>query len=169
MKLSLLNRKVHYWLAAVAALPVVIIIVTGFFLQWKKQLSWVQPAEMRGGPAAPALNLPQILEAARAVPEAKVREWSDLYRVEYRPGRNLVKVITKGAWELQLDAGTGALLHSAPRRFETILRLHEGEYFHDAVKLWVFFPAALCLFVLWVTGLWMFFQPFLRKSPPPAP
>ncbi len=43
-----LNRKFHYWAAALAALPVLVILCTGLLLQLKKQSAWVQPPEQRG-------------------------------------------------------------------------------------------------------------------------
>jgi prepilin-type N-terminal cleavage/methylation domain-containing protein len=43
MKLQRFNRKVHYWLAIAAALPVLVVIVTGLMLQLKKTAAWIHP------------------------------------------------------------------------------------------------------------------------------
>ena len=53
MNLNVLNRKVHYWSSAVAAIPLLVIICSGLLLQAKKQSAWVQPPERRGMGKAP--------------------------------------------------------------------------------------------------------------------
>ena len=53
MNFNVLNRKVHYWSSAVAAIPLLVIICSGLLLQAKKQSAWVQPPERRGTGKAP--------------------------------------------------------------------------------------------------------------------
>ncbi len=163
MKLNLLNRKIHYWLSLFVALPLLVIVSTGIMLQWKKKVSWIQPAEHTAGPGEPQLSLVQMVEIARTVPEAGIRSWSDIARVDIRPGRNLVKLVSHTRWEIQLDARNGAILQTAYRRSDLIEEIHDGSFFHDRAKLWVFFPAALGLLVLALTGIWLFLQPFVRR------
>ena len=43
MKFNILNRKIHYWASFIVALPLLVMIVSGLFLQAKKHWSWVQP------------------------------------------------------------------------------------------------------------------------------
>ena len=47
------------------------------------------------------------------------------------------------------------LLQVAYRRTDTIEAIHDGSWFFDGAKLWLFLPAAILLFVLWVTGVVM--------------
>ena len=75
MKFPTLNRKVHYWASVLVALPLLVIIVTGLLLQFKKQIPWVQPTEQRGSSSEPTVAMAQILEICRGIPEAKVRGW----------------------------------------------------------------------------------------------
>jgi uncharacterized iron-regulated membrane protein len=169
MKLNLLNRKIHYWLSLFVALPLLVIVGTGIILQWKKHVPWIQPTEQKAGPGEPRLSLAQMIEIARTVPEAGIQSWSDLSRVDIRPGRNLVKLVSHTRWEIQLDARNGAILQAAYRRSDLIEEIHDGTFFHDRAKLWLFFPAALGLLALILTGLWLFLQPFLRRSAAGAP
>ena len=169
MKLAVLTRKIHYWLAIVIALPVAVIIGTGLLLQLKKQLPWVQPAERRGVERAPSLSLPQILEICRTVPHAGIREWDDVHRVDVRPSRGMLKVTSHSRWEVQLDAHSGDVLQVAYRRSDLIESLHDGSWFTDVVKYGVFLPTGAVLLVLWATGIYLFVLPYWLRSRRPAP
>ena len=95
MKAHLLNRKTHYWLAVVIALPALVMLSSGLLLQLKKQLTWVQPPEQRGTGKVPAVTFPRVLEMCRTVPQAGVRDWWDINRLVVRLSRGLVKVWTR--------------------------------------------------------------------------
>lgn len=161
--MRLTNRKLHHWLSVAAALPVLVILATGILLHLKKDFAWIQPPERKGAGKAPAVSMDGILAACRAVPEAKVTGWDDIARIDVRPAKGMLKVTTRDAWEIQLDAETGALLQSAFRRSDLIEALHDGSWFHPAVKRWVFLPAGLALSVLWITGVFLFLQPFRAR------
>ncbi len=158
------NRKLHRWGSIAVALPFIVVICTGLLLQLKKQLAWVQPPEQKTTFNVPTVTMEQILASARAVPEAKVTGWGDIDRLDVRPGKGLVKVVTVDHWELQLDLATGALLQSTYRRSDVIESLHDGSWFHDLVKLGVFFPSAVIVLGLWITGMYLFLLPFRARA-----
>jgi len=56
------------------------------------------------------------------------------------------------------------LLQSAYRRSDLIETLHDGSFFHPLVKLGVFFPAAVIVFGLWITGMYLFLLPFRARA-----
>jgi hypothetical protein len=58
-----------------------------------------------------------------------------------------------------VDARTGEVLQAAYRRSDLIESLHDGSYFDDGVKLWVFLPAGVVLLGLWGSGLYLFVLP----------
>ena len=130
-------RKYHRWGAIVAALPFLLVIVTGLLLQVKKEWSWIQPPTQRGQGQTPAITLDQVLKAARSSPEAGVRGWQDVDRVDVRPDRGVAKVRTRGRWEVQVDLQTGEVLQTAYRRSDLIESLHDGSWFHDRAKVYV--------------------------------
>jgi uncharacterized iron-regulated membrane protein len=164
MKLHSLNRKVHYWISIAVALPALVIICTGILLQMKKQFTWVQPEELRGAGREPTLEFFRILEICRKVPEAEVREWEDINRVDVRPSRGMLKVWAKNNWEVQIDIATGEILQVAYRRSDMIEAIHDGSWFHEYMKLWVFLPVGMILLVLWLTGIYLFWLPiFVRR------
>lgn len=164
MKFNLLNRKVHYWLSIGAAIPIIIVIATGILLQVKKQFTWVQPAEQRGQSKTANLSLPQILEISKTVPEAEIKSWDDINRLDVRPSRGMLKVFAKNHWEIQIDSETGAILQTAYRRSDIIESIHDGSFFHDYVKLWIFLPSGIILLILWLTGMYLFILPIWVKS-----
>lgn len=170
MKPTTLNRRVHYWLTVFVALPLLVMSATGVLLQLKKHAAWVQPPEAAGTPvgAGPAGGLApasfgQLLASLRAVPEARVREWADVDRLDVRPAKGIVKAQTRGGVEVQLDLADGRVLHVAPRRSDVIEALHDGSFFGAWAKYGLFLPAGVLLAVLVGTGVVLFAHPLLRK------
>ncbi len=157
------NRQVHRWATLVVAVPVIVMLMTGMLLQWKKQSAWIQPPTQRGVGSAPTVGFDQILDAARSVDEAGIETWDDVDRLDVRPGKGMVKIRSNTRWEVQVDTETGEVLQAAFRRSDLIESLHDGTFFHDGVKLWVFFPAAVALTLMWGTGLWLFVLPYISR------
>lgn len=163
MKINLLNRKIHYWASIVVALPILVIIASGLFLQTKKQFEWIQPGEVRGVGKTPKLSMAEILDASKGVPEAEIKTWEDINRLDVRPSKGMVKVRAENDWEIQIDLETGKVLQTAYRRSDTIETIHDGSFFHDYVKLWIFLPSGIVLLVLWLTGIYMFVLPYWAR------
>ena len=156
-------RKGHRWGAVAVALPFLLVILTGILLQLKKDWAWVQPPTARGTGKVPVVSFDQILAAARSVPEAGIRSWDDVDRLDVRPDRGLVKVQARNGWEVQVDTADGRVLQTAYRRSDVIETLHDGSWFHDRAKVWVFLPTAAVVLGLWVSGMYLFFLPILVR------
>ena len=163
MSLSFLSRRLHRWGAITIGLPLLCVIASGLLLQLKKQFPWVQPHEQRTAVPTPAVEWDVILAAAKAMPHAGVQGWEDIDRVDVRPGKGIMKVITTSSWEAQLALADGAVLQVAYRRSDLIETLHDGSFFGDAAKLWIFLPSGVVLFALWMTGLYLWVLPWLTK------
>ena len=164
MTFARLNRLIHHWATLAVALPVAVIIGSGILLLLKKDIDWIQPPTIRGSAEAPVLDLPAILARARTVPEAEISGWQDIDRLDVRPGKGMLKIRAENAWEIQLDWATGEVLQVAYRRSDFIESLHDGSFFHDHAKLWIFLPAAIVLAFMWLTGLYLFALPHLAKA-----
>ncbi len=163
MKFSKLNRDVHRWGSILIALPLVVVIVTGVILQLKKEIAWIQPATQTGSSGGLSISFDEIFAATRDVPEAGVKSWDDIDRLDIRPGKGMLKVRCKNHWEIQLDAKTGDVLLVAYRRSDLVEGIHDGSFFHERVKLWLFLPVAVVLGVLWSTGIYLFVLPYFAK------
>lgn len=156
-------RKIHRWGAIIIALPFLVVLISGLFLQLKKDVAWIQPESMQGISDTPTISFEEILEAAKDIPEAEISAWSDIDRLDVRPDKGIVKVRAVNHWEIQIDSQTGKVLQSSYRRSDVIEALHDGSWFHDSVKLWIFLPTGIIVTVLWITGIYMFFLPMISK------
>lgn len=156
-------RKIHRWGGALIALPFLLVLITGLFLQVKKEVNWIQPPSKQGVSAIPSISFDDILSASRTVPEAKISTWQDIDRLDVRPDKGIVKVRAANRWEIQIDTETAEVLQVAYRRSELFESLHDGSWFHDSAKLWIFLPSGLVVTVLWITGMYLFFVPYFAK------
>jgi len=163
MKLSKLSRNLHRWGSILTLLPITVIIVSGVILQLKKEAAWIQPPTKKGIGSRLSVSFDQILEAAKTVPQAKIASWDDIDRLDVRPSKGMVKVRGRNRWEIQIDTQSGKVLQAAVRRSDLIEDIHDGSYFHDSFKLWVFLPTGLILAVLAITGLHLFCLPYLAR------
>jgi uncharacterized iron-regulated membrane protein len=166
-------RKTHRWGAVLVAAPFLLVLVSGLLLQVKKQVAWVQPPTKKGKGKAPTVSMDAILSAAKSVPEAGVSSWDDIDRLDVRPKDGVVKVQCKNRYEVQVDFQTGEVVQVAYRRSDFIESLHDGSWFGDAAKLYVFLPVAVVVLSLWATGMYLFVLPHAvkwrrrRKDPTP--
>jgi hypothetical protein len=164
MAFNILNRRVHYWASFIVAIPLLVMIASGLLLQSKKYLSWVQPVEQRGTGTEPTLDFDGVLASLKTVPEMNVQTWDDVNRLDVRPGRGMVKAWLKNGYEVQVDLGTGRVMQTAYRRSDLIESIHDGSFFAgDWTKLGLFLPAGLTMLLLWLSGLWMWWVPFITK------
>jgi hypothetical protein len=97
------------------------------------------------------------------VPETEIESWDDIERIDFQPGRGMAKVQAKNRWEVQVDLKSAAVLQVAYRRSDLIESLHDGSWFHDKAKLFIFLPTAFVVFGLWLTGVYLFFLPHWVK------
>lgn len=158
------NRKTHYWGAIICALPILIVIITGVILLLKKDIDWVQPPSAHGQGDIPEISFEQILNLSKSIEQANIQSWSDIDRLDVRPGKGIIKIRAKNQWEIQIDHQTMEVLHVAYRRSDFIESIHDGSFFHDNAKLWIFLPSAIILFILWVTGLYLFLTTHFAKQ-----
>jgi len=162
------SRKSHRWGAIMIALPIAVVIGSGILLQLKKEMVWIQPPTvsgvMNGSPDdGMSATFDEILAAAMAVPEAEITGWDDVDRLDVRPDKGIVKVRGANRWEVQVDTATGEVVEVAYRRSDLIESIHDGSWFHDAAKLWVFLPSGAVLLALWLTGVYLWILPIWAK------
>ena len=158
MRTPILLRKIHYWGSFSIALPLVIMIGAGLLLMVKKEFDWIQPPSQKGieRELVPMASMQDLFDAALTVEVAGFTRWDELQRADLKPGKGIIKFVSKTNWEVQVDTHTAEILSVAQRRSDVIESIHDGSFFADWVKLWVFLPAGIGLFVLWITGIYLF-------------
>ena len=157
-------RRSHRWLAILFFAPLLIVIITGLLLQIKKEWSWVQPPTQKGSAGQLLLGWEELLRIASSDPDADIQSWADIDRLDVRPQKGIVKVRAKNNWELQVDLANGQVLSSCYRRSDWIESLHDGSWFSDFAKLWIFLPNGIALFILWFTGLYLWYLPYRARA-----
>ena len=157
------SRKIHKWGSIIIAIPFLIVLISGLLLQVKKEFSWIQPPTQEGVSKDLEITFDDIISISSTVEEAGIKSWDDVDRLDVRPDIGLVKVRGVEGWEIQIDTKSGDILQVEYRRTDIIEALHDGSWFHDSVKLWIFLPSAIIVTVLWITGMYLFFVPIISK------
>ncbi|MEE2917310.1 MAG: PepSY domain-containing protein, partial [Candidatus Neomarinimicrobiota bacterium] len=93
----------------------------------------------------------------------EIHSWEDIDRLDVRIQAGMVKVRSKNNWEIQIDTQSGTILQQAYRRSDIIESIHDGSWFHDKVKLWIFLPTGIILLILWISGVYMLILPYTVK------
>ena len=160
-----LFRKIHHWGSFLIFLPLIIMIGAGVLLMLKKEVEWIQPSSQKviERNSVPMSSMQDLFDAALSVEKAGFTSWKQLSRADLKPGNGIIKFVSATDWEVQVDTHTAEVLKVAQRRSDVIEAIHDGSYFAGWVKLWVFLPAGIGLFVLWITGIYLFVVLELKK------
>jgi len=140
-----------------------LIFTTGVLLQFKKQSNWIQPNIEITSTNKPIM-LSSYLEAAKSVPEAEIKSWDDISRIDIRPEKGIAKIRSKNHWEIQIDSKTAEIFSVNYRRSDIIEAVHDGSFFTDYVKFGWFLPTGILLIVVSISGIYMFLLPLMIKN-----
>lgn len=160
-------RSVHRWVGLVNSLFLVLISATGLLLAVKKRFDWIQPATQKGeqlASIAEVASIDQIAEAVFAanVPEFKTKD--DFNRFELHLDKNIFKVTSKeGFREVQVEAKTAKVLSVSTRNDMLLETIHDMSFFDEALHAWVLPLVAVSLFLLGLSGAYMFSVPIFRR------
>ncbi|MGE5084667.1 MAG: PepSY domain-containing protein [Bacillota bacterium] len=158
-------RKWHRWVSAIVAIPFLITLVTGIILATRGFNSWVQPEYLPIKDVPLSVSFEQILAAVQGVPEAQIQSWKDVSQIDIRPDKGNIRVrARKTQWEIQIDGATGKVTGKGIRRSSFLVSLHEGAYFGSFVRYGVFFPASLGVLFLLISGIYIFAQPYFKRT-----
>ena len=166
MKINRLIRDIHHRGSPVLMLPLGVMIIAGLFLMLKKDVDWIQPPTQRSEIAVtgpPETSLAELYAVAAAIPELEITAWEKFDRIDVRSDRGVVKFIAPNRWEAQIDLVTLEVLSLEYRRSDLIEQIHDGSFFADWVKTFIFLPVGVVLLLLWLTGIWMFFEPYVKR------
>lgn len=163
MKFKKLNRSIHKWASIVIAIPFIVILVTGILLLLRKEFAFIQPPTVKIESSVPTISFDNILASAQSVDIAQIKTWEDIDRLDVRPSKGIIKVRAKSEWEIQIDASTGTVLQTAYRRSDFIEKIHDGTFWQAQANLWLTLPIAITLLLISLTGVILFFMPYMKK------
>lgn len=160
-------RTWHRWIGLACSAALLIISATGFLLAMKGRLDWVRPPEMTGtapDAVSSVVGVETAMEAAFAQGIPDLSSPADVDRVDYRPKRNVYKVVSRrGYHEVQVDGADGRVLQVARRNDQFIEDLHDLSFFGDSVHAWVLPAVGVGLLGLSLSGVAIFTVPVVRR------
>lgn len=156
------SRTLHRWLTVFVALPFGVILLSGLLLQTRSFNTWLQtaPAPVQAAPLT--LSFETMLQRLQEIPESGISTWNDVKQIDIRPDKGHVRVRSKNNFMEVQFSPSGEVLQVAPRRTSWLISIHDGAYFGELAKWWIFIPASLALLVMYFTGLWLFIKPLLK-------
>ncbi|MFQ3588515.1 MAG: PepSY-associated TM helix domain-containing protein [Fimbriimonadaceae bacterium] len=160
-------RTWHRWIGLACSIALLLISATGFLLAIKARVDWIRPAE-RTGTLSDAPSTVVGVEAAMAAAFAQgipeLASPADVDRVDYRPKRNVYKVVSRrGYHEVQVDGANGEVLQVARRNDQFIEDLHDLSFFGEPLHRWVLPVVGAGLFALSLSGVVIYSVPVVRR------
>jgi uncharacterized iron-regulated membrane protein len=162
-------RKYHKWIGLSLLLLLIISALTGLLLGWKKNAAILQPTEVKHGETKHStyLSVAEMMEAGN-------RHWKEAYpdednyvaRLDIKLEKGIVKLLFEhGYWEAQIHPVDGSLLSLERRNSDWIEALHDGSLISDNFKLIAMTLLGLGLFLLSLSGFYLWYGPeVLRKN-----
>lgn len=154
-------RVYHRWVGISIVVFMVATSITGVLLGWKKNMNWLQPPMQKGSSNSTAnwVSFDQVVRTANRAIDSLAITRSGIDRLDARPDKGIIKVIYQNYWEVQVDGATGRALSVARRNADFIEHIHDGSIISDAVKLVYTNYTGLGLFVLALSGFWLWYGP----------
>jgi uncharacterized iron-regulated membrane protein len=161
------TRSLHRWIGFIACLFLATISVTGFFLAMKGRFGFMRPPVQEAaalGRPEDILPVAEVLRIAFAAGHPELSEVGEVDRVDYRPGDNVFKVVSKDGYrEVQVDGTEGKIVSDAFRNDQLMEDIHDMSFFADAAHGYLLPVVAVCLCFLSITGIIIFLTPVIRR------
>jgi uncharacterized iron-regulated membrane protein len=161
------TRQVHKWIGIVLALFLALIALTGFLLAIKGRVAWMRPPEATAQTVESAeevISIAQAVDAVLALERPEIRSVRDIDRIDYRPRRNIFKVLSReGYLEVQVDGRTAEVLSTSFRGDQLVEDIHDLSFFAEFAHALLLPFVALGLLALSVSGIVIFGTPVFRR------
>jgi len=162
------TRTIHKLTGLIVAVFLILLGCTGFLLALKGQISWMRPPNRSGEKIqspSEVITVDQAADAAFAIGITELQKWEDVERIDYRPNKNIFKILSNtGYHEVQVDGKTGAILSRSFRGDQLTEDLHDLSFFKEQLRVYALPIVAVGLVTLGVSGLVMYFVPIVRRK-----
>jgi hypothetical protein len=101
-------------------------------------------------------SMQDLFMAAQSAEHAGFTSWSELDRADLKPAKGTIKFVSASKWEVQVDTHSAEVVKVTKRRSYIITSIHDGSYFADRMQLWLFLPVGVVLFILRISGVYLF-------------
>lgn len=157
-------RRLHYWIALPLIATILVIAVSGSLLAVRKNFDSLQPPTRQGArPGDLSRPVGDLVAAVRSVPGHEDVQWTDVDRIDVRPGDGIAKVILKSRTEIQVDLSTGQALQTGYRTSDWLETVHDFTFVGGWGRYVFSLGSGLALIAMVATGAYMFALPLLVK------
>lgn len=157
-------RKIHYWVALPLIATMLVIAVSGSLLAVRKSFASLQPPTRQGvKPGDLRRPVGDLVAAVRRVPGHETVAWTDVDRIDVRPGDGIAKVILKSRTEIQVDLHSGAVLQTGYRTSDWLETIHDFTFVGGWGRYTFSLGSGIALLAMVVTGAYMFALPILVR------
>jgi uncharacterized iron-regulated membrane protein len=160
-------RQAHKVVGIGAAFFLLVMAVTGFLLSLKGEIAWMRPPVGKAEKVeslAEVVSLDVVTQSALAVGRPDLRSVDDIDRIDYRPGKNIFKVISaKGYSEVQVDGKTGQVVAVGNRNDQLVEDIHDLSFFDERLRTTVSPVIALALAMMAISGVVIWTVPIFRR------
>ena len=157
-------RRLHYWIALPLMITVTVIAVSGSLLALRKDFAALQPPTREGArPGDLQRPVGDLVRALRSLPGHEGVQWTDVDRIDVRPGDGVAKVILKSRTEVQVDLSTGRPLQVGYRTSDWLETVHDFTILGGWGRYVLSLGRGLALLAMAITGAYMFVLPLLVK------
>lgn len=160
-------RQAHKVVGIGAAFFLLVMAVTGFLLSLKGEIAWMRPPVGKAEKVkslAEVVSLDVVTQSALAVGRPDLRSVDDIDRIDYRPGKNIFKVISaKGYSEVQVDGKTGQVVAVGNRNDQLVEDIHDLSFFDERLRTTVSPVIAVALAMMAVSGVVIWTVPIFRR------
>ncbi|MCE9558343.1 MAG: PepSY domain-containing protein [Armatimonadetes bacterium] len=160
-------RSSHKIGGVIFSLFFLVLASTGLLLALKDSLGFVRPPEAKVPDfvsAGAIVSIERVLEAVLAQKIPEIASHRDIDRIDYRPNKNLFKVLSKrGYHEVQVHGSTGEVLGVETRNDQLIEDIHDLQFFGEGISKYALPVIAVALAGMAATGIWIYAVPVLRR------
>jgi uncharacterized iron-regulated membrane protein len=157
-------RQIHYWASVFLIVTILVVSVSGTLLLLKKDFDALQPPVAAGtAPGLSDLPLRSLLTEIRRIDGHEQTSWRDVDRIDVEPADGIAKVILASRTEFQVDLQTGAVLQTGYRTSDLLESIHDFTFVGPYGKYLIALPSGIALFLMWLTGTYLFLLPFLAR------
>lgn len=160
-------RSFHKIVGLGLAVLLILVGITGALLAMKSVLPWMRPPTLSGSPVqtpAQVVSIERVVQAALQAGVPQMRSLDEIERIDYRPNKNVFKVISGDTlWEVQVDGKTGKVLSKSFRTDQFVENVHDLSALHEMARVYGMPFVGLGLVLMAATGLAIYFVPIVRR------